>query len=212
MLKHSLTTLSVAALAFTLVSCGGGSQESTKIEEGENLSKNPLGAISQLAKAGSDLEKVQKELEQMKPVDPLPFNDLIAFLPEPPAGWQAEKPRGESSQMGEWKFSQASRQYSAGDQSMTIEIMDWAYHSGLYAPFFLTAGFSQESTEGYNKGIKIGEDPGREEYQHEAKNGTLSLLVGKRFLLSIKGSGVAAPELRQWLDRVNTAGLRAKAN
>lgn len=194
-----------------LAGCSKGSKESSKIVEGEEVSKNPLTAMSQLAKAGSDLEKLQKELEEMKPVDPVSFSELIPFLPNAPVGWEADKARGETNQMGEWKFSQAERNYTAGEKSIEIQVADWAYNKALYAPFFLTAAFSQETSEGYNKGIRIGEDAGREEYQHEGKSGTLTLLVGKRFVVSVKGSGVEAAELRQWLDRINTAGLRAKA-
>lgn len=200
----------IVLLAF-LAACSSGSKESTKIEEGENLSKNPLGAFSQLAKAGSDLEKIQKDLENMKPVEALHFNELIKYLPEAPGGWEAEAARGETNQMGEWKLSQASRQYNSGDKSMEVQIQDWAYQYGLYAPFFLSASFSQETTEGYNKGIKVGEDPGREEYQTAQQRGNLSLLIGKRFLVSIKGSTIEAAELRTWLDSINTAGLRGLA-
>ncbi len=209
MFRHKV--YAAIAVVGLLAGCSKGSKESSKIVEGEDLSKNPLTAMSQLAKAGSDLEKLQQELENMKPVDPVSFKELMPFLPEPPSGWVAEKARGESSQMGEWKFSHAERQYTSGEKSMQVEVADWAYTKALYAPFFLTAAFSQETSEGYNKGIKIGEDPGREEFQHEGKNGTLTLLVGKRFMVTVKGNGVEAAELRQWLDKIDTAGLRAKA-
>jgi hypothetical protein len=198
-------------LMLALAACSGGSKPSSDIKEGENLSSNPIGQVRQFSQALSEFEQVQKELENMKPVDPLPFSDLMAMLPDAPAGWEAEKPTGESTQMGEWKFAQARRSYRSGDKTIDIEIQDWAYQYGLYAPFFLTASFSQETSEGYNKGIRIGQDPGREEYNYEGQRGTLSLLVGKRFLTGIKGSGIAAAELREWLDRLNVGALRAKA-
>lgn len=209
MFRHKV--YAAIAVVGLLAGCSKGSKESEKIVEGQEVSKNPLTAMSQLAQAGSEMEKLQKELDEMKPVDPVSFKELMPFLPEAPAGWQAEKARGESSQMGEWKFSHAERQYTSGEKSMQVEVADWAYTKALYAPFFLTAAFSQETSEGYNKGIKIGEDPGREEFQHEGKNGTLTLLVGKRFMVTVKGNGVEAAELRQWLDKIDTAGLRAKA-
>ena len=125
-------SIPVLALLALLAACSSGSKESTKIEEGETLSKNPLGALSQLAKAGSDLEKIQKDLENMKPVEALHFNELIKYLPEAPGGWTAEPARGETSQMGEWKFSQANRQYSAGDKSIEVRRQAVsARHQGL---------------------------------------------------------------------------------
>jgi len=203
-----LTLLTLAAL--TLASCGG-SKESEKVVEGENLSKNPVGFAAQMMKAGSDLEKIQADLEQMKPVEAISFTELLPFLPEPPAGWEASKPKGQSNQMGEWKFTQVERSYTMADKNIEVEILDWAFRRELYAPFFLMASFSQESTEGYNKGIKINDDPGREEYKTEAKDGNLAVLVGKRFLVTVKGNNIEAAELRQWWDRINTNGLRAKA-
>ena len=209
---NPLLTVLIAS-ALTLASCTscGGSKESEKVVEGENLSKNPIGFAAQMMKAGSDIEKMQKELEQMKPVEAISFTELLTFLPEPPAGWEGSKPQGQSNQMGEWKFTQVERRYTMGDKNIEVEILDWAFRRELYAPFFLMASFSQESTDGYNKGIKINDDPGREEYKTEAKDGNLSVLVGKRFLVTIRGNQIEAAELRQWWDRLNTAGLRDKA-
>ena len=206
-----MRNLLAIALMAGLAACGG-KKESEKVVEGDTISKNPIGFAAQLAKAGSDMEKIQKDMEEMKPVEAVSFTELMPFLPEPPAGWEGEKPRGQSNSMGEWKFSEVERDYSMGEKHMEVKILDWAFRRELYAPFFLMANFSQESTDGYNKGIKIGDDPGREEYKHESKNGEMSVLVGKRFLVSVRGNGIAASELRDWWDKVDTKGLRAKAH
>ena len=200
-----------ALLALVIAGCGRSKKESAKVVEGEEISKNPLGLARQLAKAGQDMEQIQKDLENMKPVDPVNFSELIKFLPEPPSGWESQPSRGSSNKMGEWSFTEVERQYTQGEKRIEIQILDWAFHKELYAAFFVTAQFSQESTEGYSKGIKIGEDPGREEYKTAGKDGTLSILVGKRFFVTIKGNNIEAAELRQWWDRIDAPGLRAKA-
>ena len=205
-----MRNISVWVLIAALAACGG-KKESETVVEGETLSKNPVGFAAQMAKAGSDLQSIQAELEKMKPVDAVSYTELLPFLPEPPSGWEGSKPKGQSNQMGDMKFSEAERDYTMGEKRMEVKITDWAFRQALYAPFFLMASFSQESTEGYNKGIKINDDPGREEYKNDSKNGDLSVLVGKRFLVSVKGNGMEAAELRQWWDRIDTKGLRAKA-
>ena len=205
-----MRNISVWVLIAALAACGG-KKESETVVEGETLSKNPVGFAAQMAKAGSDLQSIQAELEKMKPVDAVSYTELLPFLPEPPSGWEGSKPKGQSNQMGDMKFSEAERDYTMGEKRMEVKITDWAFRQALYAPFFLMASFSQESTEGYNKGIKINDDPGREEYKNDSKNGDLSVLVGKRFLVSVKGNGIEAAELRQWWDRIDTKGLRAKA-
>jgi len=201
----------IAGLVAALVIAGGcGKKDSSKIEEGEQVSSNPIGLARQIAKAGEDLEKIQKELENMKPVEPVHFSELIKFLPEPATGWEAQAAKGSSNKMGEWSFTQVERDYSQGEKRIEIQILDWAYHQQLYAAFFVSAAFSQETTEGYNKGIKIGEDPGREEYTTASKDGTLSMLVGKRFFVTVKGNNIEPGELREWWDRVDSKGLRGK--
>mgnify|MGYP001587382551 CR=1 FL=1 len=204
---HRWAVTAVALLALA----GCGKKESSKVQEGENISKNPFGLARQIAKAGEDLQKMQKELEDMKPVDPVHFSELLKFLPEPPSGWESQPAQGSSTKMGEWSFPQVERRYTQGDKRMEVQILDWAFHKELYASFFVAAAFSQETTEGYNKGIKIGEEPGREEYKTASKDGNLAVLVGKRFFVTIQGDNIEAAELRQWWDRLDTAGLRAKA-
>lgn len=206
LLRWILAACAIAALA----GCGS-KKEYGKIVEGEKVSQNPIGLARQVAKAGEDFERIQKELENMKPATPVHFSQLIKFLPEPQAGWESQPAKGASNQMGEWSFTTVERQYDQGDKHIEIEILDWAFHKELYASFFVTAAFSQETTEGYNKGLKIGDEPGREEYTNASKNGTLSLLVGKRFFVTVKGSSIEPAELRQWLDRIDTKALRAKA-
>ena len=200
-----------AVLAVLALAACGGSKESAKVKEGETVSSNPIGLMRQIAKAGEDLEKMQKDLENLKPVDPIHFSELIKFLPQPPSGWESTAPTGSSNKMGEWSFTEVKRDYSQADKRIEVQILDWAFRKELYAGFFMAAAFSQESTEGYNKGIKIGEDPGREEYKTADKHGTLTILVGKRFLVTIQGNNIEAAELRQWWDRIDSAGLRGKA-
>jgi hypothetical protein len=194
----------------TLAGCGGGSGESSNITEGTNVVNSPLGTMEALVTAGGKLQEMQAEMEKMGPVEPLHFKELLPFLPEPISGWEAEEPKGSSSSMGTFSLSEVERTYRMDQQQIEVKIADWAYRQELWAPFFIAAGFSQETTEGYNKGIMVGEDPGREEYHNENKDGTLSVLVGKRFLLTIEGDGIDAAALRTWFDHVNTAGLRAK--
>ena len=195
-----------------LAGCEGSKKESEKLVEGENISKSPFGLARQIAKAGEELERAQKEIENTKPVDPVHFSELLKFLPEPPSGWESQKPAGSGSKMGEWSFTQVERNYTLGEKRIEIEILDWAFHKELYVGFFMAAAFSQETTEGYNKGIKIDNDPGREEYKTAGKDGTLSVLVGKRFFVTIKGNNIEAAELRQWWDRIDAKGLRMKAS
>jgi hypothetical protein len=150
---------------------------STEVEkiskEGGNVD-NPLGALSALGGMANDMQGLQESLENMEAVDPLPFQTIInEALPEPPATWTAKDARGSSQSMGDFKFTQASREYSSADgtKTVTVTIADWAFNRAIYTPFLLAANFSQETTEGYSKGIKIGEDPGRVDFTYASNRG-----------------------------------------
>ncbi len=178
-------------------------------EEGVDVS-NPLGALSALSGLAGDMKEMQEEMEAMEPVDPLPFQTLIdEGLPEPPNGWTAPKSRGSANSMGNFQITQASRRYEnqADGKTIDVSISDWAFNRAVYAPFMLAANFSQESTEGYNKGIKLGDDPGREEFQYERKRGERTVLYAKRYNIVVKGTGIEPADLEEWYGLVRKQNL-----
>jgi hypothetical protein len=104
--------------------------------------------------------------------------------------------------MGNFKMSTASRRYTAEGKSIDITISDYAFNKALYVPFSMMAMLSQESTEGYNKGITVGEDPGREEYKTASKRGDRQVLYLKRYHCAVKGSGIEPEELEEWYNAI----------
>ncbi len=200
----------VLILILGLVGCGGSSSESSEVtEEGVNVEKNPLGALGALAKAGQDMQSLQEELANMPEVEAVHYSVLINALPDVPDGWTADDAKGSTNEMGDYKMSEASRTYSreGSDERVNVQIQDWAFNQAIYIPFFLQAGFSQESTEGYSKGIKMGEDPGREEYTNSSRSGQRSVLVHKRFHVQVKINDMDAAALNEWWPRVKTSEL-----
>jgi hypothetical protein len=71
----------------------------------------------------------------------------------------------------------------------------------------LTTEFSQESTEGYNKKIKIGDILGREQYTYDSKQGSLNLLVNNRFFVRINGKNIEEIGLREWWQLIDYQSL-----
>jgi hypothetical protein len=201
----------VLVLVLGLAGCGGSKEESQVTEEGVDVAKNPLGALGALADAGKDIEKLQAELEKMPPTEAVHFSTLINALPDVPGGWTAEDARGATNQMGDYKMSEASRRYSkeGGDESVEVQIQDWAYNQAIYLPFMMQARFSQETTEGYSKGIKVGDDPGREEYTIASRSGQRSVLVNKRFNVQVRIDNMEAASLNEWWPRVKVSELPA---
>jgi hypothetical protein len=217
MLKPTLAALALMTSLWGCGACipslpdltGGGKSEEKK--EGVDIKNDPLGALSALGSMGGELQKIQKELEAMPEAEAVSFNVLIAALPDPPAGWEAADAKGETNQMGDFKMSSANRVYTMGDKRVEVKITDWAFRKMFYVPFFLSSKFSQESTDGYNKGITIGEDtPGREEHHTKEMRGTRQVLLHKRFLVEINQNGSGPEIYDEWYGLIKKDALPAE--
>lgn len=201
------SALSVALPVGLLLAAGCSRKE--KANEGKELSKNPITALSQIGEAAKKAADAAKEASEMKPVDPVSFNALIPLLPAAPAGWTAEEPRGETSSGMGFKISDAERSYRKGDQHLHVKIVDGAYNSFVYAGVTMAAQFSHESTEGFEKGVTIDGNPGLEKWNRASKRGELNVVVGKRFLVSVEASPVDADFARTVFSSVDRAKLAA---
>ncbi len=183
-----------------------GSQVS-EIKEGIDINQDPFGAIQKLLEIGKGSGVFNNNLPEENNINPISFRELIEYLPQTPRGWTAEKPKGQTSSFGDYGVSQVKQRYFQNDKTMTVSIFDWAFNSTLYIPFLLSTEFSQESTEGYNKGIQIDDIPGRENYDYYSKNGSLNLLINRRFFVQIDGDNIEESELREWWDILDHRSL-----
>ncbi|MFN2474850.1 MAG: hypothetical protein ABR526_00715 [Chthoniobacterales bacterium] len=141
------------------------------------------------------------------------FNLLLPLLPEPPAGWKAEKPEGSTDDLGDTKITTVHRDYDKGDTkdapTTSISILDSVANPDYVE--LTTAGWklTESTPEGYTKPVDIGGNPGFETFETDGKHGTLWLLVAKRYFLQIETTGQDAKELQEWLKRLDLAKLAA---
>lgn len=208
-MKSFKQKLIIAALITPfLVACAGKGASLDKVSEGVDIGKNPFGAWKQAVDSAEKLNDLQEEISNRKPAEPVHFNQLIESLPKTSAGWSAEEAKGATNSFVGLGVSEASRQYTKDNQTIKVTVFDWAYNFGLYAPFTLSADFSQETSEGYNKGIKIGDIPGREEFNYQSKDGKLAVLLDQRFFVQIEGDNLEnSQELFKWLNKVDRKSL-----
>ena len=195
-----------------LAGCSSSDESAAPItKEGVDVKNNPLGALSALVDAGKELENWQQEIANMPPTETVHFSELIKALPDVPNGWTADDPRGSTSEMGTFKMSRASRTYTmeGSDERVEVTVEDWAYNQAVYIPFMMQARFSEETTEGYSKGITVGEDPGREEYRTASRSGNRSILARKRYHTKIDINNLDASAFDEWWPRVKISELPA---
>ena len=183
----------------------------SEVKEGIDINQDSLGAIQKVLEITKDSDIFEEDLSKQNNSSPISFRELIEYLPQSPRGWTAEKPKGQTSSFGDYSVSQVKQKYFQKDKTMTVSIFDWAFNSTLYMPFLLSTEFSQESTEGYSKGIKIDDIPGRENYNYHSRDGGLNLLINRRFFVQISGENIEESELREWweiLDRKSLSQLK----
>lgn len=204
-----------ALLMVSLSGCMGcfssSSEDETEVTDEGNDINSPLGMLGALNDMANKAKGMQEELENMKPVDPVHFNVLIAALPDAPDGFTESEPTGETNQMGNFSTSSAQKTFKSDEKEVTVVLTDFAFNKVLYAPFALSAAFSQESTSGYNKGITIGEDPGREEYEIKSKRGKRQVLLRKRFHTEIRGKGIEPDDFDYWYQLIKRDELPAES-
>jgi hypothetical protein len=171
-----------------------------------NIYQNSIEAILKAIELNINVANLQPQTGSNGETS-VSFRELIAYLPEPPRGWTADKPFGETSSFGDYNVSQVNQTFRQGSKKVKISIFDSAFNSALYTPFLLSTKFSRESTEGYSKGIKINNIAGREEYDYNTKKGSLNLLVDSRFLVQIDGHNIEDIDLRYWWELIDRQSL-----
>lgn len=145
--------------------------------------------------AAKGLEQMAKGMEQMaggstKPVPPVNFRELQALLPDV-EGWEKGKPTGEMMSMPV-SFSQATVEYTKGDSTLEVKIVDTGLNQLLVTPYtmFLTAGYEKQTEDGYEKSVGVAGQPGWERWSSGNKDGELNALAVKRFLVTVEGRNI----------------------
>ena len=194
----------LALVILTTIGCGKSEEQqraeavaksAAQAQQGaENVAKNAEAAAKGMADLASGLSAAFGGDPNVKPVAPVSFRDLQALLPEP-LGWQREKPTGERM-TAPVNFAEASVRMMKGDATVTVKITDSALNQILVAPFamFLAGNYERETDRGYEKSIKIGDNPGFEKWDSETKSGDLTVIVNKRFIVEVDGSTHRRPE------------------
>jgi len=116
--------------------------------------------------AGADL---RAQGEPMLVPDVVDYNKLLPLMPEPPAGWKADKPEGSTMDVGGFKLTNVHRDYQKGEgdkvPSAAISILDSAANPDYVAATTAAWALKSETPEGYSKPVTIDGNPGFEAYE-----------------------------------------------
>jgi len=187
----------------------GCSQNAPNPPKGEKTDDDKVNEILQIQDKISNSMALSNEIQKMKPVDPVPFEKLVALLPAAPAGYKAEDPRGENLEAGEFKHSFAERRFTKDDRFLEVKIHDCAQIKELYASIEFASSIKIRNSEGHHLGVTIDGNPGIEQYKKADQRGELTVLVGKRHFVVITADGIQPEFLRSVYNSIDTKKLAA---
>ena len=212
-MKPTILLAALALAPLTFLACGKSPEQKQADEiqkSAEQLQKGAESAAKGLSDLVAGISSAAGGEGNIKPVDPVNFRDLIALLPAP-AGWEREKPTGERM-TAPVSFADASVRLMKGDATVTAKITDSGFNQLFVAPFaiFLAGNYEQETSNGYEKSVKVGDAPGMEKWDSETKSGNLTIIVNKRFIVEIDGSSIDNPKvLHEMIDKIDLKTLAA---
>lgn len=184
----------------------------TAAKAAEAAAKDGSGAASQdMAKAMQGFAAaLSGSGPDGKPVQPIAFQTLQTHLPKM-SGWEMDEPEGQRMTMPV-PFSQVETEYRNGDKRVDVTIVDTGFAKMLVAPWsmMLATGYSNETSDGYEKATTIGGNPAVEKWSSRSKNGELNILVGNRFMVTLDGNEIGdIKELHAFASAMNFGAIAA---
>jgi len=175
---------------------------------------DPNNPLAQLTAAANQMQKAAEGFTtNRKPVPPVAFRELIDFLPKEMPGMKGDEPKGETTTAGSWQYSQAEVDFRTedGKRSMDVGIFDYAHIPMLYVPFtmILNMNVATESTEGYEKSVKVEGYPAFEKWNKNG-NSEVVVLVGDRFIVKADTRGLGEGSAKKIVEELDLKGLAAK--
>lgn len=196
------TLFGIVFVSAALLAGCGRSAEQRKIEEMAQKAKEAGDAVQQGTQSIADAMKgLGDAANDGKKIEPVDFRELKAFLPEKLSGMTREGVEGEKTSAMGVKVSEAHATYTGSNGgSATIKITDMGNMSGLVGMATMAWAFAdvdRETGTGYEKTTTFDSHKAYEKYDTEARSGELNILVEKRFVVTIEGSDVDMPFLKE---------------
>lgn len=193
-----------------LISACGGNGEDQKSE----LDKL-ADAAEEMGKAAEDAGRSAEEMvagpdEDQEPKPAVSFRVLMDYLPQEFADLETGEPEGESMTMGKWTYSKADISFRGNDgEYADLQIFDYAYIPMLYSSFRMAwkMNYNKESSRGYERTAEIRGYPAVEKWTEKSRKAELNVLVGDRFIVTVKTRGMPESAARELLGKVDLQSL-----
>ena len=171
---------------------------------GTTIDTGKIDAAVASMKDSTDKVQVAVNGNGAKAVDPAALQNL---LPAAPSGWNRTSVESNGGGAMGINVSDATAQFAAGDQSFHLKISDTGAMGALAG--MVNVQSSKQTATGYEKTSLQDGNMVTEKWDNESKQGTYSVLVGKRFLVEAEGSAPGIDTLKSAVGSVNIGQLAA---
>ncbi len=204
-MTNKLLVLALLSFTFFLYNCG---EKKTESPQDEAANKNDLENFA------DKMKEVSKNLTEGKKVTPVDFRELKALLPETVGNLKRTNLEGEKVAAMGMNISNANADYSDAENSASIDLKitdlgSVSGISGLAAYGWCMVDIDKENETGYEKTITYKGNKGYEKFNNDYKDGELSILVAKRFVVEANGNNVSMDQLKAAVDMIDFGKLES---
>ena len=179
----------------------------------EAVKKGGTGMTDAMAKMGAAAAGAMGEAAKTvaTPVEPVDFRDLKAMLPETIGSMKRAAAEGEKSGAMGVVVSHAEGRYESDGANVEIKITDPGNLSGFaaMAAVWMNVEMDRETDSGYEKTGATGGRRFHEKYDKSAKSGEYTMIVGQRYMVEVRGSGVDMATLKKAMESIDLAKLES---
>jgi hypothetical protein len=209
-MTRQLTAGILAAALVATTACGKSAEQKQAEETAKTIAEATKTGADQMAAGAAAMAKGLEQMAQGSAnVEVLPFETLGAAFPEV-SGWTRGEVTG--SQQNIPKVSQSKTDYRNGDHRIRLEVVDAALAQMMFLPFtaFLSANYSERSSDGYKKGTSVKGEPAFETVNTKSDTSELTVVVAKRFIVSAHGNrGAGIENVRAVVEQMDFGKLTA---
>jgi hypothetical protein len=177
------------------------------------MKQGGAGMTSAMAKMGAAVTGAVGDAAQTvaTPVEPVDFRELKTMLPESIGSMKRTAAEGEKGGAMGVVVSHAQGRYEGDGSSIQVKITDPGNLSSFaaMAAVWMNLEMDRETDNGYEKTGSAGGRRFHEKYDKTSKSGEYTMIVGKRYMVEIRGDGVDMATLKKAMDSLDLAKLES---
>lgn len=145
------------------------------------------------------------------PVEPVDFRELKALLPESIGSMKRSAAEGEKGGAMGVVVSHAEGRYEGSGTNIQVKITDPGNLSAFaaMAAVWMNVEMDRETDSGYEKTGSSGGRRFHEQYDKSARTGEYTMVVGKRYMVEVRGTGVDMATLKKAMESIDLSKLES---